>query len=192
MPISSEDTVKAYMEFFTHLTKLKHIPRTGWVRDKIPDPESVAEHSFKAAIMAMVLADTLKMELDKEKLLKMALVHDVAESIIGDLIVFDPKGRIIPELEKAKLEKEIAAFKRIFEGIPNGDEYIALFDDFNNQKSEEARIFKELDRLENAFQAAEYESRYGLTLQTYFDSANNYVKTKRLRDLYDALVKDRQ
>src|SRR4029077_4261202 len=71
-------------DFFYIISELKKTPRKGW-KDKIGivHPESVADHSFSAAVMAMIFSDLQK--LDTEKMLKMALLHDVSESITGDL-----------------------------------------------------------------------------------------------------------
>jgi putative hydrolase of HD superfamily len=57
--------------------KLKSIKRTGWGRGKFQDPESVAEHSFRVAFLALLLGDELG--LDKNKLFEMAFLHDVEE-----------------------------------------------------------------------------------------------------------------
>src|SRR3989338_10390104 len=63
--------------------KLKKTLRTGWVNRKIKNPESVAEHCWRAAVLCLVLADK---NLDKNKLVKMAVVHDLEEALTGDII----------------------------------------------------------------------------------------------------------
>ena len=71
-------------EFFKITTNLKKIPRKGWTTKLgISSPESVADHTFSMSTIAMVLADLQK--LNTEKVLKMSLLHDIAESITGDL-----------------------------------------------------------------------------------------------------------
>ena len=71
------------LDFFKTAANLKNISRQGWV-DKlsIDDPESVADHSYSMAVMSMVISDIGNY--DSEKILKMALLHDLAESKIGD------------------------------------------------------------------------------------------------------------
>jgi len=71
------------LDFFKNALNLKNISRQGWI-DKlsIKDPESVADHSYSMAIMAMVISDLENY--DSEKILKMVLLHDLAESKIGD------------------------------------------------------------------------------------------------------------
>ena len=183
---------RRYQEFFSYLEKLKHIPRTGWMRDGVPHPESVAEHSFKAALIAMVLADSLKIRINKGKLMKMALIHDVGESIIGDLTPYTKKGLRIPKLTARKHKIELQAIKKIFGGIPNGSEYIKLFEEFEAGRTNESKIFGQIDKLEMVFQAAEYERKHGLTLNTYFSSGDAYIYTKELRLLFEDTMKNRR
>ena len=88
---------------------MKSIPRQGWI-DKlsIDRPESVADHSYSMAIMAMVISDLENY--DSEKIIKMVLLHDLAESKIGD---FTPEQ--ISKKEKEKIENN--AFDEIIEAL---------------------------------------------------------------------------
>ena len=72
------------INFFQKVLDLKNIPRQGW-KDKlqIDNVESVAEHTYSTAIMSMIYSDLH--EFDTEKIIKMALLHDLSESITGDL-----------------------------------------------------------------------------------------------------------
>jgi len=71
------------LDFLKDASNLKNIPRQGWI-DKlsITHPESVADHSYSMSIMAMIISDLENY--DSEKILKMVLLHDLAESKIGD------------------------------------------------------------------------------------------------------------
>ena len=86
------------LDFFKTAANLKNIPRQGWM-DKLSmhNPESVADHSYSMAIIGMVVSDLENH--DSEKILKMILLHDLAESKIGD---FTP-GQLSKD-EKTKLE----------------------------------------------------------------------------------------
>src|SRR3989338_6896951 len=92
------------VELLHKIVKLKDLKRTGWILKKIPTPESVADHSFRTSIMALLLAD--KLNLDKNKCVQMALIHDISESIAGDIT---PHDKISKE-EKYKLEKKAMEF----------------------------------------------------------------------------------
>nr|AIE94661.1 metal dependent phosphohydrolase [uncultured marine thaumarchaeote AD1000_49_H01] len=76
---------KMIEEFFQKVLELKNVPRQGWKEKlEIVNPESVAEHSYSTAIISMILSDLEG--LNSEKIIKMALLHDLTESIIGDII----------------------------------------------------------------------------------------------------------
>ena len=75
-------------DFFQKVLELKNIPRQGW-KEKlgINNPESVADHSYSTTVMSMILSDLEG--LNSEKIIRMALLHDLAESVIGDIIPND-------------------------------------------------------------------------------------------------------
>ena len=83
---------------------LKTIERTGWVRNNIPHPESVAEHSFRTGILAMLLAK--EMNVDPLKSIKMAPIHDIGESIIGDIVTERAGTKISENLAQSKKKKK--------------------------------------------------------------------------------------
>ena len=72
------------LNFLKYSLNLKNVQRQGWI-DKlsIQNPESVADHSYSMAMMAMIISDLENF--DSEKILKMTLLHDLAESKIGDI-----------------------------------------------------------------------------------------------------------
>ena len=97
-----------YLDFLKNVGKSKRLLRTGWVREKVKDPESVAEHSFRVSVLAMVLTDKLGYDLDKNKLIKMALLHDLGEVITGDIVterfdVIDIKKRDAKEKDEREV-----------------------------------------------------------------------------------------
>jgi len=83
--------------------KLKGIKRKGWVRIGIKDAESVACHVYRVAFISMILGDMLS--LDCEKLIKMALLHDLAEAIVGDITPYEMKEKERKEIERKAMEK---------------------------------------------------------------------------------------
>ena len=85
------------------LLKLKQLARTGWVRAGVENPESVADHSWGMAILALRLCPQ---ELDLCKVLSMCIMHDVAEILVGDLTPHDEiKGKEKHDLERAAMNK---------------------------------------------------------------------------------------
>ena len=97
--------------FFQKVLMLKTIPRQGWKEKlEINHPESVADHSYAVSTMSMILSDLE--ELNTEKIMKMALLHDLAESVIGDII---PNTITNDE----KILKETQAMKQILKNLPD-------------------------------------------------------------------------
>ena len=81
---TKNNKITASLDFFSTISKLKESKRAGWVLHGIQNGESVADHSFQVAIMAMFLANNVGV--DQNKSVQMALIHDIGESVIGDVI----------------------------------------------------------------------------------------------------------
>ena len=170
--------------FFQKVLELKNIPRQGW-KDKldIDYVESVAEHSYSTAIMSMVFSDLEG--LNTEKIIKMALLHDLAESVIGDVTPDEIK-------DERKISMENKAMIRILENLPSNvsQHYIILWDDFQKNSSKEANLLHEIDKLEMAFQAKFYldEGISKEKLRSFFKTANNEIKNKQLRNILSNIL----
>ena len=137
--------------FFYQIAGLKKLPRSGWkIKIGLNDSESVAEHSYMMSVMAMVLSDMKS--LNSEKVIKMSILHDWAESKIGDFmpdeIGYDKKS-----------ELENYAMSEILESLPQKiqSDYQDMWDEFSDRETPEARLVHELDKLEMALQAKIYE-----------------------------------
>lgn len=181
-----------YLGFLKTVGKSKRLLRSGWVREKVKDPESIAEHSFRVGVLAMVLADKLGENLDKEKLIKMALVHDLGELITGDIVV--ERWDVIDFKKREQKEKEEReGTKKIFDKIEGADEYLAIYDEMVERNTEEARAFWQLDKLEMALQALEYEEEQGKNLEEFFLSVGlYYVQNPLVKEIFDKIVAARK
>ena len=170
-------------EFFYLVAELKKIPRKGW-QDKVGilQPESVADHSYNMAIMAMVLSD-LK-GLDTQKILKMSLLHDLAESVIGDLTPDE-----ISKKDKTQLENQ--TMSEILSKLPTkiARDYTKIWEEYQQGSSDEANLVHEVDRLEMALQAKKYitEGYSSDKLQTFLKSARENVKSKEVQEILDEI-----
>lgn len=139
-------------DFFFQIAGLKKLPRSGWkIKVGLDNSESVAEHSYMMSVMAMVLSD-LK-SLNSEKVIKMSILHDWAESKIGDFMP-DEIGN------DKKSELENYAMMEILESLPQSlqSDYQKMWDEFLVRETPEARLVHELDKLEMALQAKIYET----------------------------------
>lgn len=177
-----------FLNFFETVGKSKRLPRSGWIREKIKDPESVAEHSFRVGVIAMVLADELKV--DKEKLMKMALIHDLSMTFTED-IIWIRRGIVDLKAREKKEKDEIREIVNLFSSVQGGKEYVELFEEMILMATREAKIFWEIDKLEMALQALEYEERQEKKLDEFFITADLYIKEPQLRDVFEEILKRR-
>jgi putative hydrolase of HD superfamily len=162
---------------------LKQLYRQGWLRRGIPPErcESVAEHTFGVAMLALFLADTSHADLDPLKVLRIALLHDLGEVYAGDLT---PGDAVDPE-EKHALEEQSVI--RVLSKLPQGPGYIALWQEYEQGASPEARLVRQVDRLEMALQAALYEHQEQIALPDFFDSADAAISWPALHALLAAV-----
>uniref|UniRef100_A0A4X1TR69 5'-deoxynucleotidase HDDC2 n=1 Tax=Sus scrofa TaxID=9823 RepID=A0A4X1TR69_PIG len=153
------------LQFLRLVGQLKRVPRTGWVYRNVQKPESVSDHMYRMAVMALVTKDE---HLNKDRCVRLALVHDMAECIVGDIAPADN----IPKEEKHRREEE--AMKQLTQLLPEDlrKELYELWEEYETQSSAEARYVKQLDQCEMILQASEYE-----------DLEN---KPGRLQDFYDS------
>lgn len=169
------------LEFFKTVGNLKRIKRTGWVLKGIKEAESIADHTYRVAVMCMILGK--KRRLDMRKLLDMALIHDLGETATSD-IRYEEGGKVIAS-EKAKNTIEDDILVRIFPATGNGDFYLSLWREFRDQSSPEARFLKQVEKLEMALQALEY-GEFGTKkalLDEFFENARKYITDRQFMSL---------
>lgn len=171
---------------FLHLAgRLKETARAGWTLRGIDRPESVAEHSFRVGLMALVLARSADPPVDRERCIAMALVHDLAESIVGDITPYDG----VSAEEKRRRERE--AMTRL-SGLAGDPEILALWAEYDAAATPEARFVKELDKLETVLQAAEYEAAGSADLDEFWRMGERTIASPAARALLAALVAARR
>jgi putative hydrolase of HD superfamily len=127
------------------LQRLKRLDRTGWtLRGLANGTESVAAHSFGVAVTAMTLADELLaqgVEVNTERLLRMALLHDWSETRVGDM----PKTGTLYFGGEVRKRAETAAFSDVVSGAAADSLYRELYDEYEQRSSLEARLVKAAD-----------------------------------------------
>jgi putative hydrolase of HD superfamily len=162
---------------------LKTLYRQGWLRAGIPRDqcESVAEHTLGVAVLSLFLADAHFPQLDRTKILLLAMLHDFGEIHAGDIV----PGKMTLE-EKHELEK--AAVERVLSKLPNGKEYLAVWEEYEACETPEARLVKQVDRLEMGVQASIYEHEGFARLDDFFASTDQALSDPSLRALYDELA----
>ncbi|MBG9980349.1 HD domain-containing protein [Facklamia lactis] len=127
------------INFMTMIEKLKCQTRHSWTSSG--RQESVAEHSWRVAVMALIVAENFP-RIDLTKLLKMCLLHDLGEAVTGDIPVFEKTE------QNQVTEKE--AIKFILSSLPDkmARDFQDLFDEMEEMTTEEAQLMKALDKLE--------------------------------------------
>jgi putative hydrolase of HD superfamily len=141
------------LDLLLQANRLKVTPRGGWVVRGLTDVESVADHSFGVVFVSLVLAELVGEPVNREKVLTMALVHDLPESAITDIPT--PALRFFPP--GAKREAELNALGEILGSFSFGERLRAWWGEFEDRSSVEGRLVRDADRIELLLQAYVYE-----------------------------------
>jgi putative hydrolase of HD superfamily len=175
------------LEFIHNVGKLKQLKRAGWVRHGIDNVESVADHSFRLAIMSMLIGGAAKdnsNDLDINKMLKLALIHDLAEIGAGDITPYDG---VTPE---RKIELETASLTNLVRDLDNSEEFLELWDEFVSNTTPESQLVNELDKLEMVFQAKEYGGTGIENLEEFYTFKPETFRNETVKKLYELLISD--
>ena len=151
-------------ELSNRILTLKLLPRTGWLQRGMSNVESIAEHTFAVASLAMFIVD-LYPQLDRGKILAIAMLHDMAESLVSDLPY--SARRFFGSLVKQEAERK--AMIELFQGLPQAEEYLDLWAEYTEGRSPEARLVKLLDRMEMLLQALAYERAGSRTMGEFWE-----------------------
>lgn len=167
------------IEFLGILEKLKCNTRHNWTTNG--RQESVAEHSWRLAVLAMLMEDDFP-ELDMNRVIRMCLIHDWGEALTGDIPAFIKTGA--DEVEEA------GAIKTLLEKLPEtlASGFSAMFEEMLDLTSEEAILVKALDKTETLIQHNEAGTgtwlplEYDLNLTYGNEVCGHFEKTQQLRD----------
>lgn len=178
------------------LQRLKRLDRTGWTLRGLPNgTESVAAHSFGVASAAMLLADELRakgVEVDVEKVLRTALLHDWAEVRVGDM----PRIATAYFGADARKQAETRAFADVVAELKN-DLYTTLYDDYEQRQSLEAKLVKAADVLDLLVQLLALERAGARGLDEFWEVAEKpdfqlgAVADQTINEIFQSLLKAR-
>lgn len=177
----------ALLHFFHLAGRLKDTPRAGWALRGISAPESVADHSHRAALLALVLAPRAHPPLDVCRCVALALVHDLAEALVGDITPYDGVSAGDKRVREEAAMRELAS-------LAGDGSLLALWREYDGAASPEARFVKELDKLETVVQASEYAARGDAApgaLDEFWANAETRLSSPVTRGLLDALRAER-
>jgi len=174
---------------YLRLMRLKRLFRQGWLKRGLPQElcESVAEHSFGTALLALLLAGKSGNcgefgRLDSSRASLLALVHEMGESYAGDITPVDGVSRE----DKEALERD--AIMRALEGHSDREWFLSLWEEFEKGTTPEARFVRQLDRLEMGLQAALHEAEGFPGMGEFYDSARRTVVEPRLRAVLEEAI----
>lgn len=176
------------LNFFSIVGKLKTLKRTGWVDNEVSFPESVADHMYRMSMLNFALVDQT---LDKDRLIKICLCHDLAEAIAGDITPTEKSG--VTKEDKRKLEED--ALSEIIADLDHeelGGEIRGLWDEYEARTTPEAVVASQLDKFEMIVQADEYEKQHaadGKRLDSFFDYTKGYFTHPEI-GAWDALLRE--
>ncbi|GAA95320.1 uncharacterized protein L969DRAFT_84939 [Mixia osmundae IAM 14324] len=175
------------LQLFHTLERLKTQKRTGWVREQLERPESIADHMYRMAVLALLSED---IQLDIAKCVLLAVVHDLAEAEAGDITPFDGISRD----EKQNLEAK--AMDHMLRELLPADSHaskriMALWQEYEDATTPEARFVKDLDRVEMALQAVEYERDQTRILQPFLEASVPKIQHAEVRGWADDLMAER-
>ncbi|XP_018725588.2 5'-deoxynucleotidase HDDC2 [Eucalyptus grandis] len=172
-PSPSPSSASSAIDFLTLCHRLKTTKRAGWVKRDVKDPESIGDHMYRMGLMALIASDIPGV--DRNKCIKMAIVHDIAEAIVGDITPSDG----ISKVEKSRREREaLDHMCRLLGGESQAKEINELWMEYEANLSPEAKVVKDLDKVEMILQALEYENEQGKDLDEFFVSTAGKFQTE--------------
>jgi putative hydrolase of HD superfamily len=179
LSLLADRSVAPLIELYFETNQLKRLYRQGWLKRGVrPERcESVADHIFGMAALAVFICDAYFPELDLAKVLRLVLLHEIGEVYAGDITPADG----VTGAEKRRHERE--AVQRVLGKLPRGGDYVAAWEEFELGDSPEACLVRELDRLEMGLQASVYDLEGGLQADEFYATAERVVTNAPLKAL---------
>lgn len=162
-PSAPAENSPSPVPYFHMLERLKTTKREGWRRFGIARGESIADHMYRMAMISMLAPPSLLARIDRDKCTRMCLVHDMAESLVGDITPVDG----VPKPEKSRREAETMDYltSNLLKGIwggkgkDAGDEIRALWQEYEDSETLDSHFVHDIDKVELLLQMVEYERR---------------------------------
>jgi putative hydrolases of HD superfamily len=147
--------------FFHLLQRLKTTKRAGWRRFKIEHAESIAEHMYRMSIITMLAPPSLSARINVPHCTKMALVHDMAEALVGDITPVDG----VSKTEKSRRESETMDYicQQLIGKVGGGLSAQSIRDiwqEYEDSETLESKFVHDVDKVELLLQMVEYEREH--------------------------------
>ncbi len=178
--MANKTNLKNVINFLAEAGQLKRVKRSGWWVAGIKEPESVADHCFRCAVIGYILA---KMEkVDPYKVLLMAIFNDIHESRINDL---HKVGHSYIDFKKAEQKVHSEQIKLLPEFMRK--EYSLIRQAYDKQNSKEAIVARDADILECILQAKEYLDFGFKQTESFITVGEKFLKSKSAKTLCKAM-----
>ena len=192
IPETFETGSSSPVPFFHFLERLKTTKREGWRRFGIRDGESIAEHQYRMSIMTMLAPPALAAKLDLAKCMRMALIHDMAEALVGDIT---PVEKIAKE-DKSRMEASTIDYvaDRLLGKVANvraGEELRKIWWEYEDGKTLESKFVHDIDKMELLLQMLEYERSHEISLEEFGWVAHR-ISLPEVKTWWEDLRKERE
>ncbi|KAF8856821.1 hypothetical protein BDZ45DRAFT_675179 [Acephala macrosclerotiorum] len=180
--------------FFHMLERLKTTKREGWRRFGIKDGESISDHMYRMSLITMFAPPSLSSRIDVQRCVKMALIHDMAEALVGDITPVDG----VAKHEKNRRESttmdyfEKSLLGRVNGGV-TGKDIKAIWQEYEDSKTLESKFVHDVDKIELILQMVEYEKREDRKLDLgEFSWVATRIELDEVKEWSEALLKERE
>ncbi len=160
--------VDSLLRLVARTERLEGFPRTGWVVCGVQGPESVAAHVWEMTVVAMWLADHVDEEVDVERVLRIALLHDIGEALLTDLPW--PVKKFLGA--EAIAQGEARAVDTVLTDAP--DTWRKAVGAYEAATTLEARIVKAADRIQMLAKALQYRSQGRGDVRRFFEEGRSF------------------
>lgn len=182
MNTKDEINIEEVISFIKEVERIKNVTRTAWTSEG--KQESVAEHSWRLAMLALVLTPHIP-EVNFSKVINMCLVHDLGEAYEGDI------SATIPIDQDEKLINEEKDLLKLINNLPepSREMILSLWKEYNEATSVEAKIAKSLDKMETIIQhnqgknPSDFDYAFNITYGTEYVTINETIN--KLRKIID-------
>ncbi len=188
--MKAEKELDGILRFMLRADKLKEIERTGWLISKVENPEHDGDHSYSTAVLSYLIAK--KIGLNAEKCAVMGLFHDINEVITGDIATrYDKSLQTVAPEAKKKLERtnelKLVSILMDKEGI----ELREILDEYYMQRTEEAKLVKQVDKLDYIVQIVLYSKRMESDerVEEFFKTADSRIDIPEVRYIFEKIKK---
>ena len=165
LPNPPQENTSSPVPFFHFVERLKVEKREGWRRFGISKGESIADHMYRMSLITMLAPPSISSKLDIPRCTKMALVHDMAEGLVGDLTPVDG----VPKVEKNRREADTmdwissSLLGKVHGGLA-GKDIRAAWQEYEDSETPESKFVHDVDKIELILQMVEYERAHNCTL----------------------------